>query len=139
MVASHFLSSTAPLPASALEEIANGGALDEISNAEGVVRRYIFNHGLRDKTTGKLGKALIFFVYQTGRYGPQNGFRLVFVHRGFFIASASKVSGDPEDEIDGVCKEIPQGHMEVGILGDAPPRIEDPTEDLVGEPLGCQD
>jgi len=132
---SHILSPTAPLPASVLNEIANGGALDEISNSGGAVRRYIFNHGLREKTTGKLRKALIFFVYQTGRYGPQNGFRLVFVHQGFCIASATKNAEDAEDEIDRVDMDIPQGHMEVVVLGDAPPRIEDPAQDSTEGPV----
>lgn len=63
---------------------------------------------------------MLFFVYQTTRHGPQNGFRLCLVHRGFSIASESKADGDPEDDIDRLERVIPQGHMEVVVLGDGP-------------------
>ena len=63
---------------------------------------------------------MLFFIYQTARHGPQNGFRLCLVHEGFHIASATKSEGDGEDDIDRVEQEIPQGHMEVVILGSKP-------------------
>ncbi|KAK0729663.1 hypothetical protein B0H67DRAFT_638255 [Lasiosphaeris hirsuta] len=135
-MASHLVSPTAPLAASVLDEIANGGALNEISNSPGAVRRFIFHNGLRDEATGKLGRPLIFSIYQTGRYGPQNGFRLVFVHQGFLITGATKSQGDAEDVIDSVESVIPQGHMEVVILGEAPPRIEDPVDGCSAESEG---
>jgi hypothetical protein len=68
---------------------------------------------------------MLFFVYQTTRHGPQNGFRLCLVHRGFYIASESKADGDPEDDIDRLERVIPQGHMEVVVLGDAPVTADD--------------
>ena len=134
-ITSHLLSPTFPLPSSILEELSNDSPLDEISNHTGSVRRHIFNHGLPDKDTKQVQRSMLFFVYQTGRYGPQNGFRLVFVHRGFVIPAKSQDenanqdgTGEEDDEIYMVEKPIPQGHMEVVVLGKAPPRIEDPEE-----------
>ncbi|KAL9102361.1 MAG: hypothetical protein Q9163_002483 [Psora crenata] len=109
-----------PLPSAVLRQIAIAGPLDEISNVVGAVRSHIFWHGKRNEATGKLQRPMLFFVYQTTRHGPQNGFRLCLVHRGFYIAFESKADGDPEDDIDKLERVIPQGHMEVVVLGDAP-------------------
>jgi hypothetical protein len=62
---------------------------------------------------------MLFCVYQTTRHGLQNGFRLCLVHRGFYIASEAKVVGEPEDDIDRLEAFIPEGHMEVVVLGAA--------------------
>lgn len=113
----HTVSTDTALPPTVLQEIATAGPLDEISNITGAVRSHIFWHGRRDSVTGKVRKPLLFFVYQTTRHGPQNGFRLCLVHQGFYIASESKVDGDPEDDIDRLESAIPQGHMEVVVLG----------------------
>jgi len=120
---SHIVTEDSPLPGSFLRHIALAGPLDEICNHPGSVRHYIFSRGDRDRKTNKLQNELFFFVYQTGRYGPQNGFRLVLVHRGYRIASATKEGGElemEEDEIDALEREIPQGHAEVVVLGSAP-------------------
>ena len=66
-----------------LKELVFSGALDEISNAEHgeSIGRYVAN-------SGKMGagdqtrRAVLFTVYQTGRHGPQNGFRLALVKEG---------------------------------------------------------
>ncbi|KAJ4312921.1 hypothetical protein N0V84_009690 [Fusarium piperis] len=108
-----------PLSPSLLHQFALGSPLDEISNRPGAIRHHIFWHGDRNKETNKLERSMFFFVYQTGRFGPQNGFRLCLVHRGFHIASATKAEGDAEDDIDRLEKDIPQGHMEVVVLGEA--------------------
>ncbi|KAK4183379.1 hypothetical protein QBC35DRAFT_508128 [Podospora australis] len=110
-----------PLPPAILRHLALSGALDEISNVPGAVRSYIYWHSRRDKETGKTTKPLLFFIYQTGRYGPQNGFRLCVVHQGYYIAAPTKPEGaiTEEDEIDLLEKPIPQGHMEVVTLGEA--------------------
>ena len=50
----------------------------------------------------------------------QTGFRLCLVHRGFHIASATKAEVDAEDDLDRLKRDIPQGHMEVVVLGDTP-------------------
>ncbi|GAW23541.1 hypothetical protein ANO14919_131010 [Xylariales sp. No.14919] len=118
---SHIISADNPLPLAFLQQIATAGPLDEISNIAGAVRHHIFWHSHRDAGTGKTGAPMLFFVYQTGRQGPQNGFRLCLVHRGFYIKAGSKNEGELEDdEIDRVEKDIPQGHMEIVILGDEP-------------------
>lgn len=72
---------------------------------------------------------MLFFIYQTCRHGPQNGFRLCLVHEGFHITSATKIEGDGEDEIDRLEKEIPEGHMEVVVLGEASVVIEEDRDD----------
>ena len=74
-------------------QIALSAALDEISNAEGQITTYVQNRGLvRDGTTRK---ALLFVLYQTGKHGPQNGYRLVLVEEG---AKASNVESLLQNE-----------------------------------------
>ncbi|KAK3323839.1 hypothetical protein B0T19DRAFT_214441 [Cercophora scortea] len=115
---SHILTPTSPLPETFLHQLAHSGAFDEICNAPGSVRHHIYWHGKRDRETNKLFHAMLFFIYQTGRHGPQNGYRLCLVHEGFHIPSPTKEEGEPEDEIDRLEKEIPQDHREVVILGE---------------------
>jgi len=117
---SHIVSETAPLSPSVLQQIANNSPLDEISNSVGAVRHHIYWHGRRNKKTNVLEVPMLFYIYQTTRYGPQNGFRLCLVHRGFHIASPGKEDGASEDDIDRLEAPIPQGHMEVVILGEEP-------------------
>ena len=77
--------------------IARSGALDEISNGGGV-EHYIRNFGMvRD---GKTNKALLFFIYQTGRYGPQNGFRLCLVQEGFEVDASDAATQFQQVEAD---------------------------------------
>ncbi|RSL99855.1 hypothetical protein CEP52_009482 [Fusarium oligoseptatum] len=95
-----------PLPPSVLHQLALGSPLNEISNYPGGVRHFIFWHGDRNKKTNKLERSMLFFVYQTGR--------------GFHIASATKGEGEAEDDLDRLERDIPQGHMEVVVLGEAP-------------------
>jgi len=116
---SYFVSQSSPLPSAALQQLANAGSLDEISNAPGSVRHHIFWHGNRDKTTSKLRKSMLFFVYQTTRSGPQTGFRLCLVHRNYYVVSDIKVDGAEEDDIDRLEKEIQEGQMEMVIVGEA--------------------
>ncbi len=118
MAESHVVSEENPLSPAVLEQIAEAGALDEISNAPGSVRHHIYWHGKRDKETNTLIRAMLFWVYQTTRHGPQNGYRLLLVRPGYHIASPTKTEGEPEDDIDSVEKPIPQGHKEVVILGE---------------------
>ncbi|KAK3325228.1 hypothetical protein B0H66DRAFT_114832 [Apodospora peruviana] len=127
-IKSHILSEADPLPPSFLLEMANDGPLNEISNSAGAVRHHLYHHGMRDRTTGKLLSSMLFFIYQTTRHGPQNGFRLCYVHRGFYIASAEKASME-KDDVDRLEAPIPQGHMEMIILGEAPPPIPDDVDD----------
>ena len=93
------------------------------------VRSHIFWHGKRDEVTGKLRASMLFCVYQTTRHGPQNGFRLCLVHRGFYIESEAKIEGDPEDDIDRLEAFIPEGHMEVVVLGAADGQAEGEDSD----------
>ena len=117
---SHIISASNPLSPAVLQQIAEAGTLDEISNFSGAVRHHIYWHGNRNKTDNKLRMPMLFFIYQNACHGPQNGFRLCLVHEGFQIASATKSEGDVEDDIDRLEQEIPQGHMEVVILGPKP-------------------
>lgn len=117
---SHIISASNPLSPAVLQQIANAGILDEISNRSGAVRHHIYWHGNRNEADNTLRYPMLFFIYQTTRHGPQNGFRLCLVHRGFHIASATKCEEDVEDDIDRLEKEIPQGHTEVVLLGPEP-------------------
>lgn len=116
-MSSHILTDAAPLPTPMLRELANASATDEISNHPNAVRHHIFYYAMRDRATGKTRRSILFAVYQTGRHGPQNGYRLCLVHQGYWIASPEKKEGAPEDEIDRLEGPIPQGHEEMVILG----------------------
>ena len=116
------LGENSPLLPDFICQIAHGAATDEISNFPGAVRRYIYNSG-QVRGTGRTQRALLFSIYQTERHGPQNGFRLCLVHQGFELATEVKAEGTPDDEVDLVEKAIPQGLMEMAILGEEPEPI----------------
>lgn len=122
---SHVVSETSPLPASFLWQFGLCGGLDEIPNSTNSVRHHIFWFGRRNRATGKIQYPFSFFIYQTRRHGPQNGFRLCIIHPGFPIASDTKPEGSPEDDIDRLERDIPQGHMEVVVLGEKPVETSD--------------
>ena len=72
-----------------LKELACAGVLDEISNIEDgeAIGRYVRNAGAIGG--GKRTQKPVFFVvYQTGRHGPQNGFRFALVKEGVTEESA---------------------------------------------------
>lgn len=107
--------------ASFLLQLANSAALDEISNVQGCPSHYIRNRGLVHSSTGKTQRALLFVVYQTGRHGPQNGFRLCLVNEGFQIGhrealSTQQVNTQALEVLEG---EIVQDAMEYIVLGGA--------------------
>lgn len=130
---SYINSASNPLSPAILQQIAHGGALDEVSNHPGSVRHYIYWFGNRDKADNTIIMPMLFFIYQTSRHGPQNGFRLCLVHSGFRIASPTKSDDDDvEDDIDRLEKAIPQGHMEVVFLGPKPTVPDDSDEDPFG-------
>lgn len=110
-------SADVPISPSLIRELANAGALDEISNSPGSVRHHIFYFGMREEKTNKTQKSMLFAIYQTGRHGPQNGYRLCLVHRGYNIPSPDAARGE-EDEIDVLERIIPQDHEEIVILGE---------------------
>ena len=64
---------------SAMRELAQSGALDEISNADDGAGIALAIQRAGVVREGKVGRAVLFVIYQTGRYGPQNGFRLALV------------------------------------------------------------
>ena len=75
-----------------LKLLANSGALDEISNlddGDGIERR-IMTPGSQGGLVkdGVLRKSVLFVVYQTGRHGPQNGFRVALVLEGARVQKA---------------------------------------------------
>ena len=127
---SHTISTSNPLPPAVIEQLISSGILDETSNYPGAVRHHIYWMGDRNRADNTLRKPMLFFIYQTTRHGPQNGFRLCLVHEGFHIDSATKSEDGMEDDIDRLEKEIPQGHMEVAILGSkrSPPPIDSSRE-----------
>lgn len=69
-------------------------------------------------------------MYQTGRHGPQNGFRLCMVARGFHVGFRDKgADDDDEDDIDRLEKPVGQGWVVVLIWGDVPVYEEEGAED----------
>ncbi|KAL8334562.1 hypothetical protein RB598_009032 [Gaeumannomyces tritici] len=114
-----------------IRQLVNTHYFNEIST--GSVRHFLYHQSpdpnkKKKKYTGVAEHAHMFAVYESGRYGPQNGFRFVIVQRGYPIASATKAEGAEEDEIDALEKPIPQGHMEIVVLGKSV-HIDDPTEE----------
>ena len=115
---SHVITDSNPLSPTVVQQIADAGALDEISNSPGAVRHHIYWRGSRDRADNKLRKTMMFLIYQTTRHGPQNGFRLCIIYAGFRINSPTKAEDDEtEDDVDRLEKPIPQGHKEVVFLG----------------------
>ena len=117
------------IPVDLLLQLATSGALDEISNMHNAVRRHIQSRGL--VKNGRTRRALFFAIYQTGRYGPQNGFRLCLVNEGFEIVDAHVAIGEwspekIEDDVTAAEEPIAQGTMEFMVLGEARPPIQDP-------------
>ena len=68
------------------ELVLGSGVLDEISNAEdgeSIGRCVKFLGAVDGKGgSGRTRKGCLFVVYQTGRHGPQNGYRLALVKEG---------------------------------------------------------
>ncbi|KAI1081704.1 hypothetical protein F5B20DRAFT_52989 [Whalleya microplaca] len=125
----YIVTESSPLTPDVLQQIANAGTLDEIPNADGSVRHHIYH--LRDHgKDGFMKHAATFFIYQTTRHGPQNGFRFCLVNPGYYLASPTKADTDEEDDIDRLEKVIPQGYMEVAILGTPPPPCPDYFSDV---------
>ncbi|KAI1394462.1 uncharacterized protein F4822DRAFT_48281 [Hypoxylon trugodes] len=102
--------------------------LDEISNAPGSVRHHICRPSHRDKATNTLSETLLFYIYQTTRHGPQNGFRLCMIHRGYCVGPSDQPNSNEEDDVDLLEKPIPQGHVELCILGLRPTSISKDSE-----------
>ena len=133
----HSISTSNPLPPAVIEQLISSGILDEISNYPGAVRHHIYGFSDRNKNDNTLRFPMLFFIYQTTRYGPQNGFRLCLVHDGFHIDSGIKSEDGLEDDIDCLEKEIPQGLMEFVILGPKrpPPPCESPPREYEEEEI----
>ncbi|KAI0003899.1 hypothetical protein F4779DRAFT_89923 [Xylariaceae sp. FL0662B] len=127
---SYMISESDPLPSTVLlQHMVRAGVLDELSNHPGDARAKLFHNQLRNKKTGRFRKAFMFFVYQSSRYGPQNGFRLCLVNPEYYMGSPTKIDASVQDDFDYLEKPIPQGHMEIVILGETPPPIEDPDSE----------
>lgn len=81
------------MDAASLKELVCSGALDEIPNAvldDGFDSIKSFVRGEGMVKDGKTCKAVLFVVYQTGRHGPQNGFRLALVQEGVKLDDATE-------------------------------------------------
>lgn len=128
---SHTLSDATPLPRHMFWSFINSHDFHEISNHPGAVRHHIFNQVMlnnKKKKPGKAEQSIAFCIYQRGRYGPQNGYRFCVVHKGYPVGPKEKKEGDPEDDIDRLEKDIPQGHEEMVVLGE-PYLFPDPEEE----------
>ena len=80
------------MDSASLKLLANSGALDEISNGDngsGIERR-ILTAGSQGGLVldGVTRKSVLFIIYQTGRHGPQNGFRIALVLEGVKVVEA---------------------------------------------------
>ena len=80
------------MDSASLKILANSGALDEISNADdgSSIERRILMAGSQGGLVkdGVTRKSVLFVIYQTGRHGPQNGFRVALVLEGARVADA---------------------------------------------------
>ncbi|KAL8709076.1 MAG: hypothetical protein Q9220_006097 [cf. Caloplaca sp. 1 TL-2023] len=77
-------------PSTFLHHLANASLLDEISNSEDgdAIARYVRNQAKASSSEGNTTKDILFVIYQTGRHGPQNGFRLALVKEGVRVGEA---------------------------------------------------
>jgi len=103
-------SETNSAPTALIVQLANSGSLDEISNAPDAVFEYVRHDGLT--RGGRTNKALFFAIYETGKHGPQNGFRLCLVHEGFEIDSRDGAAAVAE-----AARPVEQGATEFVVLG----------------------
>ena len=75
-----------------LRLLAHSGALDEIANGQDgfAIENRIRESGSRGGHVrdGVTGKSVLFIVYETGRHGPQNGFRVALVLEGVRVREA---------------------------------------------------
>ncbi|KAL8689104.1 MAG: hypothetical protein Q9218_005152, partial [Villophora microphyllina] len=84
-------SSTRRMESAFLKELACVGILDEISNIEDgeAIGRYVRHAGgIGGGGQQQVQKVCLFVVYQSGREGPQNGFRLALVKKGVTVEAA---------------------------------------------------
>ena len=70
------------MESASFKELVCSGALDEISNSKNgeAIEEYIRGKGLVRE--GKTCRAVLFVIYQSARFGPQNGFRLALILEG---------------------------------------------------------
>lgn len=86
-----------------LKLLATSGALDEISDADdgSMIERRILIVGSQGGLVedGVTQKSVFFVIYQTGRYGPQNGFRVALVLEGTRVEEArGRLKGVVEED-----------------------------------------
>ena len=97
-----------------LNLLANSGAFDEISNGDsgsGIERRIRTSGSTGGHVeNGVTGKAVFFVIYQTGRHGPQNGFRIALVLDGARVE-------DARERLKGA---VEQGAEEFVVVGPGP-------------------
>ncbi len=92
------------MDAASLTLLATSGALDEISNADdgSAIERRLLMAGstgghVKD---GATRKAVLFVIYETGRHGPQSGYRLALVLGGAKVEEARKrLKGRVEERV----------------------------------------
>lgn len=88
-----------------LKLLGNSGALDNISNGDdgsGIERRILMagSQGGLVKD-GVTRKAVLFIIHQTGRHGPQNGFRVALVLEGARVDEArERLKGVVEENVE---------------------------------------
>lgn len=89
-----------------LKELACSEALNEISNSEdGIgIDKEIRRAGM--VKDGRTRRAVLFVIFQTGRFGPQNGFRLALVQEGV----------KPEDAMDQLKGTVEQDAAEFVVV-----------------------
>lgn len=83
------------------KELACSGLLDEISNIDDgeAIGRYVRNKGAVDEGN-MTRKPVLFVVYQSGREGPQNGFRLALIKAGVTLdAVIERLKGEVQQKV----------------------------------------
>ncbi len=82
-----------------LKELAHSETLAEIShidNGAGIETAVLRAGTVKD---GRTSKGVLFVIYQTGRFGPQDGFRVALVHEGVKVGDAKEqLRGNVEED-----------------------------------------
>ena len=80
------------MDSASLRVLANSGALNEISNGDdgsGIEQQIRMTGWQGGHVKDGVTRSSVFFaIYQTGRHGPQNGFRLALVLEGVRVEEA---------------------------------------------------
>lgn len=114
----HIISAPNPILSHLLQTLIDLGDLDEISNTNEAISRYIIGNCEKTTTGYKVHKPISCFIYQTGCFRPQSGYRLLIIPAGMEFMTESWYAGrDYKEFIERLEREIIWGLTEIVMFG----------------------